>query len=116
MERIKVKKLARQIRGVSYKPEDLHDVLDDSAIILLRANNIDDGKINFDDVIYVDKSRVSEDQYLLPGDILICASSGSKQLVGKAASVAFDMPCTFGAFCKVVRPNIGFERYLGIYF
>ena len=116
MERTKVKKLARQIRGVSYKPEDLHDSLDDNAVTLLRANNIDDGKINFDDVVYVDKSKVSDDQYLLPGDILICASSGSKQLVGKAASVAFDKPCTFGAFCKVVRPNSGMERYLGTYF
>ena len=116
MERTKVKKLARQIRGVSYKPEDLHDSLDDNAVTLLRANNIDDGKINFDDVVYVDKSKVSDDQYLLPGDILICASSGSKQLVGKAASVAFGKPCTFGAFCKVVRPNSGMERYLGTYF
>ncbi len=116
MERTKVKKLARQIRGVSYKPEDLHDSLDDNSVILLRANNIDDGKINFDDVAYVDKSKVSDDQYLLPGDILICASSGSKQLVGKAASVSFDKPCTFGAFCKVVRPNSGLERYLGTYF
>ena len=116
MERTKVKKLAHQIRGVSYKPEDLHDNLDDNSVILLRANNIDDGKINFDDVVYVDKSKVSDDQYLLPGDILICASSGSKQLVGKAASVSFDKPCTFGAFCKVVRPNSGLERYLGTYF
>ena len=116
MERTKVKKLARQIRGVSYKPEDLHDNLDDNSVILLRANNIDEGKINFDDVVYVDKSKVSDDQYLVPGDILICASSGSKQLVGKAASVSFDKPCTFGAFCKVVRPNSGLERYLGTYF
>ena len=116
MERTEVKKLARQIRGVSYKPEDLHYSLDDSAVILLRANNIDNGKINFDDVVYVDKSKVSGEQYLLPGDILICASSGSKQLVGKAASVHFDKPCTFGAFCKVVRPISGMERYLGTYF
>ena len=116
MERTKLKMLARQIRGVSYKPEDLHDKLDDNAVILLRANNIDDGKINFDDVVYIDKSKVSDNQYLLPGDVLICASSGSKQLVGKAASVSFDKPCTFGAFCKVVRPNSGLERYLGTYF
>lgn len=116
MERTKVKRIARQIRGVSYKPDDLHDNLDDDSVILLRANNIDDGKINFDDVVYVDKSKVSDDQYLIPGDILICASSGSKQLVGKAASVVFDKPCTFGAFCKVVRPNAGLEKYLGTFF
>ncbi len=111
-----VKGHAKQIRGVSYKPNDLHGSLDDNSVILLRANNIDDGKINFDDVVYVDKSKVSNEQYLKRGDVLICASSGSKQLVGKAASVDFDTPCTFGAFCKVVRPNTGWADYLGIYF
>ena len=111
-----VKGHAKQIRGVSYKPNDLHGALDDKSVILLRANNIDDGKINFEDVVYVDKSKVSNEQYLRRGDVLICASSGSKQLVGKAASVDFDTPCTFGAFCKVVRPNTGWADYLGIYF
>ena len=116
MKRTKVKNLAKQIRGVSYKPEDLHDSLDKDSVILLRANNIDEGKINFDDVVYVDKSKVSDEQYLKVGDVLICASSGSKQLVGKAASVVFDSPCTFGAFCKVVRPNNNVTDYLGKYF
>ena len=116
MKRTKVKNLAKQIRGVSYKPEDLHDSLDEDSVILLRANNIDDGKINFDDVVYVDKSKVSDEHYLKVGDVLICASSGSKQLVGKAASVVFDSPCTFGAFCKVVRPNTNVADYLGKYF
>ena len=116
MESTKVKNLAKQIRGVSYKPEDLHDSLDDDSVILLRANNIDEGKINFDDVVYVDKSKVSDEQYLKVGDVLICASSGSKQLVGKAASVDFESPCTFGAFCKVVRPNKDVANYLGKYF
>ena len=116
MEKTKIKTLIKQIRGVSYKPENLHDELDEGSVILLRANNIDDGKINFDDVVYVDKSKVSDEQYLKKGDILICASSGSKNLVGKAASVEFDRECTFGAFCKVVRPNSGVEGYLGVFF
>ena len=116
MDTTKVKCLAKQIRGVSYKPKDLHDSLDDNSVILLRANNIDDGKINFDDVVYVDKSKVSDEQYLKEGDVLICTSSGSKKLVGKAASVNFDLQCTFGAFCKVIRPNAEVVDYLGIYF
>ena len=116
MSRTKVKELAEQIRGVSYKPEDLHDSLNEDSVILLRANNISDGRINFDDVVYVDKRKVSKDQYLKMGDILICASSGSKALVGKAASVDFSKLCTFGAFCKVIRPKAGFEGYLGAFF
>ena len=116
MDKTKVKCLAKQIRGVSYKPEDIHDSLDDNSVILLRANNIDDGKINLDDVVYVDKSKVSDEQYLQEGDVLICASSGSRKLVGKAASVHFALQCTFGAFCKVVRPHTDVADYLGIYF
>ena len=116
MNKTKIKNLAKQIRGVSYKPKDLHDSLDGDSVILLRANNIDDERINFDDVVYVDKSKVADEQYLRVGDVLICASSGSKQLVGKAASVEFDLPCTFGAFCKVVRPNEGMADYLSTYF
>ena len=34
-----------QVRGVSYSPNDLHDTLNDKSIILLRANNIQNGKI-----------------------------------------------------------------------
>ena len=116
MDYRKVSELAKQIRGVSYKPEDIHDGLDKDAVILLRANNISGGKINFDDIVYVDRRKVSNEQYLRKGDILICASSGSKQLVGKAATVDFDRECTFGAFCKVVRPNPDIAGYLGVYF
>ena len=116
MKRIKICDVSEQIRGVSYKPTDIHAELNKNSVILLRANNISDGKINFDEVVYVDKSKVSKKQYLKKGDILICASSGSKQLVGKAASVNFDVECTFGAFCKVVRPCEGFSDYLGVYF
>lgn len=116
MDRGLVSNYAEQIRGVSYKPNDLHDGLDKDAVILLRANNIDDGKINFDDVVYVDRKKVSKSQYLQKGDILICASSGSKNLVGKAASVDFDTECTFGAFCKVVRPTKVTPEFLGLFF
>ena len=105
-----------QIRGVSYKPSDLHDSLNKNSIILLRANNIDEGKINFEDVVYVDKSKVSETQILRENDILICASSGSKNLVGKAASFNGNIECTFGAFCKVIRPRNILGSYLSAFF
>lgn len=105
-----------QIRGVSYKPSDLKDTLNDNSVILLRANNIQDGKIVLDDVLYVSKSKVNASQYLRRGDILVCTSSGSKELVGKAASVDEDLPAVFGAFCKVVRPKIECCKYVGHFF
>lgn len=105
-----------QIRGVSYKPSDLNDNLSDDSVVLLRANNIQDGKIVLDDVVYVSKSKVSESQFLRQGDILVCTSSGSKELVGKAALIDEDLPMVFGAFCKVVRPKIECCKYMGHFF
>ena len=48
MKRIKICDVSEQIRGVSYKPTDIHAELNENSVILLRANNISDGKINFD--------------------------------------------------------------------
>lgn len=105
-----------QIRGVSYSPQDLHDTLNENSVPLLRASNIQNGNIVLDDVVYVSKAKVSEKQYLRSGDILICTSSGSKELVGKAAFVKNDMPVTFGAFCKVIRPVREYQKYIGHFF
>ena len=112
----KIKDISVQIRGVSYKPTDLHDDLNNNSVMLLRANNIENDKINFNDVIYVDKSKVSSSQYLKIGDILICTSSGSKNLVGKSAIVDKEIIAAFGAFCKVIRPKNVYPYYLGHYF
>ena len=99
----KLKEICTQIRGVSYKPSDVRDEF--SGIPILRANNIQDTGIVFDELVYVDFSKVHSEQYLLTDDIVICASSGSKNLVGKAASYKSDLSASFGAFCKVVRIN-----------
>ena len=105
-----------QIRGVSYKPEDVCTVQDKDAVAILRANNIQDDGLNFDDLVYVKKSKVSAIQYIKAGDIVVCASSGSKNLVGKAAIATEDMDFSFGAFCKVVRPRKLLPSYVGHYF
>ena len=105
-----------QVRGVSYSPNDLHDTLNGKSIILLRANNIQNGKINLDDVVYIDKKKVNSNQYLQHGDIIICTSSGSKNLVGKAAYFTENINATFGAFCKVVRPSIACTEFIGHFF
>ena len=93
-----------QVRGVSYKPKDLCEGLKEGFITLLRANNISNNALNFEDVQFVSEGRVSDDQIIQEGDILICASSGSLEHVGKAALCMPDMEYTFGAFCKIIRP------------
>ena len=92
----------KQIRGVSYKPADVTS--SENGIPILRANNIQDDGLVFDDLVYVIDKKVGQEQLLQKGDIVICASSGSKNLVGKAATFnEFESPASFGAFCKVVR-------------
>lgn len=106
----------KQIRGVSYKPTDLRASQDLDAIPILRANNITDDGIDYSDLVYVNSKCVTEDQLLKAGDILICASSGSKNLVGKAAQITKNIQCSFGAFCKVIRGQNVNENFLGYFF
>ena len=101
----KLKSHIEVIRGVSYKPTDVRDEVNDSSAVILRSNNIDNGEINLDDLVYVDKSRVSITQIILRGDIIMCGSNGSKSLVGKAAMID-NTPkhmISFGAFCLCIR-------------
>ena len=115
MERIK--NYITQIRGVSYKPVDCSENFQKGYIPVLRANNIKNGKINFEKLIYVKQNKIKDEQYLKKGDILICTSSGSKDLVGKAALITDDIVCSFGAFCKVIRTsNNILPEYLNFYF
>ncbi len=113
---VKLGEIITQIRGVSYKPSDVRAAGDPDAVALLRANNIQEDGLNFDDLVWVDKQKVGAEQYLRLGDILICSSSGSKGLVGKAAIVTSDLSCAFGAFCKVVRTKAEYASYLGQFF
>jgi type I restriction enzyme S subunit len=101
---VKLGDYIQQIRGVSYTPKDLSPELTEEYSVLLRASNIQDILI-FDDVQYVHRSKVNEKQYIQKGDILICASSGSKNLVGKAAQAYIEYDACFGAFCKLIRPT-----------
>ena len=106
-----------QVRGVSYKPRDLRESAD-NAYVLLRANNISGDRLNQDEVQYIAKNKVSEKQLIVDGDILMCASSGSLEHVGKTALCTPDyFGMTFGAFCKLLRPCGKItSRYLSIYF
>jgi type I restriction enzyme S subunit len=114
---VPVSSVASQVRGVSYAKGDAIDVPKPGYVMLLRANNITSCGLSTDDVVYVPESRVTKKQRLLPGDIVVAASSGSLDVVGKAARVTKPIDATFGAFCKVVRPGEGVEpAYLASYF
>jgi type I restriction enzyme S subunit len=106
-----------QIRGVSYKKSDVSEVPKEGYIPLLRANNIQAGKLVFSDVIYVKKELVKDNQLIKKGDIVIAASSGSKEVVGKSGQAHSDYDCSFGAFCKLIRAKENINpRFLGYFF
>jgi type I restriction enzyme S subunit len=56
-------------------------------------------------LVYVPASKISEKQKIRKHDVLIAASSGSLDVVGKAAPALEDFEGGFGAFCKVLRPH-----------
>ncbi|MGU5642324.1 restriction endonuclease subunit S [Aeromonas caviae] len=98
----KVGNLATVVRGVSYPKHQVSEHSKSDYIALLRANNIN-GTLNYDSIIYVPRMLVKEEQVILAGDLVIAMSSGSPELVGKAAQSDVDLDATFGAFCGVVR-------------
>lgn len=113
---VKLGDFIKQIRGVSYKKSDIYTNLNEKSIELLRANNIKDSNLVLDDIVYVDRSKVKKEQILKKGDILICASSGSKHLVGKSVLIKENTNFTFGAFCKVIRTEKISSRFLEYFF
>ncbi len=83
--------------GLTYKPTDISN----DGTIVLRSSNIQNGKLDFSDIVRV-KKDISEAKMCQVGDILICARNGSKKLVGKAALINLE-GMSFGAFMAVYR-------------
>jgi len=102
---VKAGALAEQLRGVSYGKEDASDSPLPGYLPVLRAGNITDDGLIYDDLVFVPQERISEKQKIRRHDVVIAASSGSVDVVGKAAPALADFEGSFGAFCKVLRPN-----------
>ena len=96
------------VRGVSYKPHDLHLTPSAETVTLLRSNNIQDSGVVLTDVQYVHYSRVKPVQLAKDKDIAVCMSNGSRRLVGKSSSfrsIPSNGKYTVGAFCSIFRPT-----------
>lgn len=102
---VPLSELCQYVRGVTYKKSD--EVSEDG-VKVLRANNIDmaTSSLNLSDVKEVSADIVfGEAQRLRKNDILMCASSGSVEHVGKVAFVEYDTDFYFGGFMAVLRCN-----------
>jgi type I restriction enzyme S subunit len=109
--------VAELIRGVSYKKSDASNSPRPDLVPILRANNIGDGRLNFDELVYVPPQAISDKQYVRALDVVIAMSSGSKKLVGKAGQATRDYEGGFGAFCGLVRSSeLLDKRYVGLFF
>ena len=103
--RYRVGDIADQIRGVTYRKQDASTTAIDGLLPVLRAGNITDVGLTYEDLVYVPSAKISAKQKIRKNDIVIAASSGSIDVVGKAARALADFEGGFGAFCKVLRPN-----------
>lgn len=111
-ESTKLKFVGESIIGIIYSPDDV--VNEGEGIMVLRSSNIQNGRLAFEDCVYVNR-EVREKYLVKEGDILLCARNGSAHLVGKAAYIdRANEGVTFGAFMSIVRSEL--DKYLFYFF
>ena len=88
--------------GLTYKPTD---IVAKDGIIVFRSSNIQNGVIDYKDIVRVDR-KVKEKLITKKDDLLVCARNGSTRLIGKNALLKeVDSNQTFGAFMMVFRSD-----------
>ncbi|EGT5682588.1 restriction endonuclease subunit S [Cronobacter turicensis] len=104
----KLKYLGQAIIGLTYSPDDVVD--EGEGTLVLRSSNVQNGKLEFLDNVYVRKA-IPLHLKVKKGDILICARNGSRALIGKNAKITKDAEgMTFGAFMSIFRSR--YNNYL----
>jgi type I restriction enzyme S subunit len=117
MKRVRVGDVAEQVRGVTFAKKDSTKEKLPGHTAVLTASNITEGGLQLSPLQYVPNEMVRSTQKLKNGDILVTASSGSLDVVGRAVLVDRDLDAGFGAFCKVLRFNDQVDpRYVAHYF
>jgi type I restriction enzyme, S subunit len=94
--------VANLYRGISYSKDVATNTPSKTQLPILRANNIQ-GDLNYDDLVYVPRELIKDEQYIKKDDIIFAMSSGSKHLVGKSAVAKNNFDGSYGAFCALLR-------------
>lgn len=95
--------------GLTYEPSDVVSS-QDAGILVLRASNVQNGRVELEDNVYVRKA-IPIKLLTRRGDILICSRSGSRELIGKCAKIEDTTAgLTFGTFMTVFRST--FNEFL----
>ena len=100
-EILKLKYVALTNIGLVYTPDDIVEN-SDKGYPLLRANNIQNGKIDYQDLIYIKSEQIEKKQIASIGDLLMCVRNGSENLLGKTAKIQ-DGYFSFGAFTAIIK-------------
>ncbi len=97
--------VARFIRGVTFKPDDVVPLETDGSVNCMRTKNVQTS-LDTRDVWAIPSNLVKRrDQYLQEGDLLI-SSANSWNLVGKACWIpTLASETTFGGFITALRPD-----------
>lgn len=98
----KIKHLGKASNGLTYKPQDQRDESD--GILVLRASNIQNGRICFEDNVFVDR-KIAYKSLVSSGSILICSCNGSPNLVGKCCMIPKDLTAAYGGFMLLFEPT-----------
>ncbi len=103
LKRYKLGDIADVIGGVSYQPSDICD----SGIRILRGGNIQSQNIVLkEDDIFLPLEYKNEDNQIRIGDTILVASTGSVEVLGKAATCFENISSTqIGAFLRIIRPK-----------
>lgn len=86
--------------GLTYEPKNISKTK--QGIAVLRSNNIQNGKIDYNDLVYVDNTDIPNNKIANKGDLIICVRNGSANLVGKTAMIEKN-GMSFGAFMAIIR-------------
>ena len=112
---IRMKNLVSMISGTSYVK---NDIIKDG-LRILRGGNIQNFKLFInDDDVFLPISYLNENTLIKKNDILIVASTGSKEVIGKPGFVNnIYFNTTIGAFLRIIRPLFtNISKYLNVYF
>ena len=95
--------LVNVIGGVSYSPSDMAT----KGIRIIRGGNIQDNIVILkDDDVYLPIEYKCEENSLRKGDIVLVASTGSVEALGRTATIWQDMDnVQIGAFLRILRPK-----------
>lgn len=103
LKKYKLGDIADIVGGVAYQPSDVCE----NGIRILRGGNIQSQSITlkYDDV-FLPLSYKSQENQIRVGDTILVASTGSVDVLGKAATCFDEIPFTqIGAFLRIVRPK-----------